>query len=60
MKVKLLKDCYVEGEPCVKGQVVDTTRGWLLIGCGKATQDVEEKKVKRSPTNRKVDDVEVR
>jgi len=60
MKVKLLKDCYVDGKPCEKDQVVDTSRGWLLIGCGKATKDFEEKKAKRSPANRKVDDVEVR
>lgn len=49
MKIELLENCYVDGEPCKKGQEVDTSNANLLIGMGKAKLAAEKKpKVKKA------------
>lgn len=60
MKVQLTQNCYVDGNACKKGDIVDTQHGNLLIGSGKATKDIKEPKAKKAPVNRKVEDVETR
>tara|TARA_R100000951_G_C2633845_1_gene178605 strand:- start:1327 stop:1515 length:189 start_codon:yes stop_codon:yes gene_type:complete len=62
MKVKMLKNCYVDSKAVKKGDVVDTKQAWLLIGSGKATKDFREvkPKAKKSPANRQIDDAETR
>lgn len=43
MKVEILKNCYVDGQPAKVGDIVDTKRAGLLIGCGKAKLLTEKK-----------------
>lgn len=57
MEIEIIKNCYVDGEPRKAGEVVDTNRASLLIGCGKA-KPYDGKpaiKAKKSPMNRKTE-----
>lgn len=44
MKVELTDNCYVDGKAYAAGDVVDTAKGALLIGIGKAVKYVEKPK----------------
>ncbi len=43
MKIKITKNCYVEGKAVKVGDVVDTDKANLLIGMGSAEKYVEPK-----------------
>lgn len=60
MKIKLLKNCFVENKACKKGDIIDTKHAWLLVGSGKATKDLKAPKAKKAPVNRQVDETETR
>lgn len=59
MQIKLTQNCYVDGEPRKKGDVIDTKGAWLLIGCGKA-EEYHEPKAKKAPANRMAEVEETR
>jgi phosphotransferase system IIA component len=60
MKVQITKNCYVEGKPAKVGDIVDTKFANLLVGSGKASFEIKEKKSKKAPMNKKVDSFETR
>ena len=49
MKVELTDNCYVDGKAYAAGDVVDTAKGALLIGIGKAVKYVEKPKSDAKP-----------
>ena len=49
MKVELTDNCYVDGKAYAAGDVVDTAKGALLIGIGKAVKYVEKPKAAAKP-----------
>lgn len=43
MKIKITKNCYVEGKAAKVGDVIETDKANLLIGMGNAEKCVEPK-----------------
>jgi len=60
MKVEILVGCYVDGNACKVGDIVETKSGNLLIGMNKAVIAKDKPKKVKAPMNKKVDDFEVR